>query len=568
MNFVKNEGNELDDLDFTDKSHEWPLFHQIDEENQNEISFELNDSNNVNDISQAPESVSDEPIFMRWEDSSINESEDGDWEITFDLPQISDSVEWLQNVDIEAQEQRQPELWDLLLNSPIDLSKELNDTTDNLESDLWNVETSVDAVDDWDSIISWDKPSELVMEETISTPVTDESVPEISSQEENEWLVASEWNNNLLSEAPQIESYNQNIDGNIQAETLENSIETQSQEPQEDSKRSEIVNNAVSETNEQSVTTSEINITAPVELSNMSSSQRESTPVESEGQVQSTLSLDQILDSELLSNPQYTDTSKASPQSAPVSEGKSKMWLFVWVGVAALACCVAVLAFPSISGDRKAGDTVNTWTFAENPGNEEPHPSAFSQPTGREDPSPIVGDSSQVTDIPDTPSISWGGGWQVVSFPEEWDDSWNDDSSAEPVPYVRSGEWDTDEPNIEDPIIEEVDANQILDIILSFKSQAETYYSHGEQSVDKQLMKYSLKLISLCDNYSDRINNGEWLDPESLSSFKSSANKIISKINTYLGWDDDVQVIREATIDWESNFEWKDEIKDYLYKNR
>ena len=81
-------------------------------------------------------------------------------------------------------------------------------------------------------------------------------------------------------------------------------------------------------------------------------------------------------------------------------------------------------------------------------------------------------------------------------------------------------------------------------------------------------MKYAQKLVTLCDNYSDKVNNWEWIDSESLSSFKSTANKIINKIDTYLGGDEEVQVIREATIDGESYFEWKDELKEYLYNNR
>jgi hypothetical protein len=43
----------------------------------------------------------------------------------------------LPDLGIEAEEQRQPELGDLLSNSPIDLSKELNDNVEeNTEPDL------------------------------------------------------------------------------------------------------------------------------------------------------------------------------------------------------------------------------------------------------------------------------------------------------------------------------------------------------------------------------------------------------------------------------------------------
>jgi hypothetical protein len=169
-------------------------------------------------------------------------------------------------------------------------------------------------------------------------------------------------------------------------------------------------------------------------------------------------------------------------------------------------------------------------------------------------------------DVSDLPGVWWWG--QVVILPDDEDGWWDDETGTEPVQYVWSGDGDIDDPEIEAPVIEEVDAGQILDIILSFKSQADTYYSHGEQTADKQLMKYALRLITVCDNYTDKVNNGEWVDSESLSTFKSTANKILSKINTYLGGDEDVPVIREATIDGESYFPWKDELKEYIYNNR
>ena len=79
-----------------------------------------------------------------------------------------------------------------------------------------------------------------------------------------------------------------------------------------------MVNDTAEELNSQNADMPEIDVLTPVELSDMSSSQREATSSENDTQVQSTLSLDQILDSELLSNPQYSDSSKASPQNVAV----------------------------------------------------------------------------------------------------------------------------------------------------------------------------------------------------------------------------------------------------------
>jgi hypothetical protein len=52
---------------------------------------------------------------------------------------------------------------------------------------------------------------------------------------------------------------------------------------------------------------------------------------------------------------------------------------------------------------------------------------------------------------------------------------------------------------------------------------------------DKKLVKYSLQAINLCNNYQEQIENGESLDEESFSSFKSKVEKILTKAEEYLG---------------------------------
>ena len=568
------------------QNSEWHLFHQINEGDQNEMSFDFDYSDN-NQSFQTDENTTNKPLFMSADDANIYEPEWQEWEITFNLPEVSDNIEWSTELDIEPETQKQPELGDLLSNSPIDLSKELNEgPEENIESDLWNMETPVDGVEAINDLELQETSSdsvtfEPVTEDTIpeetpneiqSEPVLDAVAPEVISQDAESEPTMPVEKNDFLLDAPQVDQEAQRVEETVQPENVENNVEVQPQQQPQTDERSEAVNSVAAEMSEPNVATPEINISSPVELSNVSSSQRENVPVESENQVQSTLSLDQILDSELLTNPQYADNSKSSPQNAPVSGGKGKMWLFIGVWVAALACCVAVLAFPSISSERKPGDTVDTWISTEYPtGDEEPFGSAPEEPTDRqnpitEEPEPTGDQQTYTPDVSDLPGVWWGG--QVVILPDDEDDWWDDETGTEPVPYVWSGDGDIDDPEIETPVIEEVDAGQILDIILSFKSQADTYYSHGEQTADKQLMKYALRLITVCDNYTDKVNNGEWVDSESLSTFKSTANKILSKINTYLGGDEDVPVIREATIDGESYFEWKDELKEYIYNNR
>lgn len=128
-------------------------------------------------------------------------------------------------------------------------------------------------------------------------------------------------NTEFLLEEPKLESEKSEetlVQQSSQSEIMENKIETELQPaPQNNDERSDLVNNAVSQINTTESTQTEINLSAPVELSNMSTNQAETVSQNTDTQVQSTLSLDQILDSELLSNPQYSDNSKASPQNIP-----------------------------------------------------------------------------------------------------------------------------------------------------------------------------------------------------------------------------------------------------------
>ena len=567
----------LEDLE--SQNDERHLFHQVDEEDQNQISFDTDYSNDGNQTFYNDESTTDNPLFVWTNDTPTNEPEWQEWEITLNSWEISNNDELLPDSGIEPETQKQPELGDLLSNSPIDLSKELNDNAEeNTESDLWNMDMpadGVEAVNDSEleeassgsvgfEPIAEDAISEQTPNEVSSEPVLDVVAPESVSQDVESDPAMSAENNGFLLDAPQVDPEAQKVEEIAQPENVENTVEVESQEQPQSDERSEVVNNAASQISEQNESTQEINVPTTVELSNVSSSQREISPSESENQVQSTLSLDQILDSELLSNPQYADNSKASPQNTPASGGKGKMWLIIGLWVAVLACCVVVLAYPWITNERKPGDTVDTWTTTEYPIENEQHGSAPSEPIEWETNLPTT-ENPEV----DTPNLNpnvWGWWAEIVNIPDDEWDSWDEWTSTEPVPYVWSG--DEDGKDTEEPTIEEVDANQILDVISSFKTQGEWYYSFAQWSSDNQLMKYSLRLINVCDNYTDKVNNGEGIDSESFSVFKSTANKILSKINTYLGGDEDVPVIREATIGDEYDFEWKDEIKDYLYNNR
>ena len=133
--------------------------------------------------------------------------------------------------------------------------------------------------------------SEPILEESVSQPVVEEVLSEVAPQEAESEVVASVENNEFLSDIPQAELENQNIYENQQPEVVEDNIEIQPEEQSQIDERSEMVNNTVaSEMDDVNVEAPEINITAPVKLSDMSSSQVESNQSEAEGQVQSTLS--------------------------------------------------------------------------------------------------------------------------------------------------------------------------------------------------------------------------------------------------------------------------------------
>ena len=551
INFAEDKNSEPENPDIETQPSEKHLFQQIDwvEENDSQLN-----TNEVSETFQSSEDRVNNQLFMgEWvnNETSTDADEKFSWEATLDWPKEFNKMEWVASLIEEAPEQRQPEITDLLSKSPIDLSEELNDKPET--SDLWDMD-----------VLSDDANKET-QEESISSPESEEiQLEPVQQNIEND--LKWESNNQPLSDISLDHTEEQNMENSQQEGVLENKLEDASQEAPQDDERSEVINNAVTQINEQISPVSEINISAPVELSNMSSNQKEANSVESWGQVQSTLSLDQILDSELLSNPQYADNSTASPQNQPASEWhKSKMWLFVGAGVAILACCVIFLAFPSINWDRKSGDVVtNTWSAVEYTGwNENPNPSVV--PDSPDEPiwvSDIHPSAPASPENPIVPGDQWSA--QVFNFPD-WDGDWGD---TQPIPYIWLDSWENDKPDIQEPQIEEVDANQILDVIWSFKSQAEWYYSYAEETSDKQLMKYAQNLINRCDNYEEQVKKGEWVDTETLASFKSAVNKLINKIVTYLGWDEEAAVVVEATIGSESNFPWKDEIIDYLKENR
>lgn len=282
-------------------------------------------------------------------------------------------------------------------------------------------------------------------------------------------------------------------------------------------------------------------------------------------QVQSTLSLDQILDTELLSNPNLKDNSTAIPVNTVSTWGffsnKKVVWVLAWVGIFLLATFVVVLAFPSGDGSRKPNEvvTVNTGVFPDIPNPDETHW------TPEEPEINVSGqDTSSGSSVnPQDPSwLTWDRWTPSGVFFPAVEDPESSSIVLEPEPYIFVPEETSWGQTEETPVIEEVSIDKIRADIFSFKSQAEIYYSAGQDTSDKQLMKYATQMKYLCENYQEKLDSWEWIDYESYSTFRESVTKIISKINTYMGWWDDLVVIQN--LEDTSYFEGKEELLNYI----
>lgn len=267
--------------------------------------------------------------------------------------------------------------------------------------------------------------------------------------------------------------------------------------------------------------------------------------------VTSTLSLDQILDSELNDNPDFVDSSKAVPNNVSVSSGlfgnKKMVWIVAWVWVFLLAWFCVILAFPFWWTDRKAGSTVNTWDVVLTWDHYSPDPENPDEYTWI------------IIDWPTTTIIS--------EEPEEPEEPENPSEPWEPQPFIPCTDIDCpwEEPEESEEPEEKLDASYVSDKISSFKSQAERYYLKWDDMQDKKLIKYAAQAIHLCEVYQEQVENGEWLDEETLSSFKTKMNSLLNNMDKYLNWDDDSPTRVKSNYDDEYDFDWKDELLDYIY---
>ena len=420
-------------------------------------------------------------------------------------------------------------------NKDMILENDVNEWWENVDSNIENRVEDSNVLSEQDKISDEDyayNSSQIWVELEMKSPVVEnssnvETVHDSLSKNDN-----TEWAVNTVENVINLENTN-----NSEINTSENANveEINNIEPQDNPITNNVEGPKMGATNE----TNNENI-------NKSESQ----------EVLSTLSLDQILDSELTNNLQSIDNENpVKITNNTWTLGSKKVTIIVGFWLFVLIWLVAVLAFPSKSSERQEWEVVQkTWTITEI---EEP----TTHSVAPEDPSEKPGTA--------TGSVAWSD----VEFPEpDWEDPKQDpqtnpkeNPSEEPEPYVCNDDSCLEEPEEPVEIEDTLTLGDIMPTISEFRSQAEKYSAQWYNLKDKQLIKYATQAIHLCDAYQTQIEWWEWLDQESFDTYKTKIKSLISKIEKYVGIDDDVQTFVQSDFDEEYGHEWKQEYLDYIY---
>lgn len=291
-------------------------------------------------------------------------------------------------------------------------------------------------------------------------------------------------------------------------------------------------------------------------------------------EISSTLSLDQILDSELTNNPQLSDNSKASPNNVSTNpwlmKNKKIVMFTAWIWVL-LAWCFVVLAFPSKNTERWVvqNDEIREYQeIDDNPVDDSDHQAAYDgQSINDQD----IDEDEYVANKPS----AW---WVAIDIPQDfWTDtediediSQNDSSNSVVKPYLWCDEDDPDcNTNFnenEENSVTNLTPDEIIPEIESLKSVAQNYHTLWYTNKDKILIKYASQAINLCDKYEQQVNSGEMLDEESFELFKAEFYSIHHKMDSYIWSGNEVETFVQGNFDEEYDFEDKDEVREYINK--
>ena len=222
-----------------------------------------------------------------------------------------------------AEQLKQPEISDLLWDSPVEFSLETTEENimDNAEESWNDVQKDVEIEQEKSDIVDVNEKSEILEENSEGSANNNEIKNDntlINNYEKNDWNVINEKRDEINLPENSSENVQDVVKWWVEMNVKTNIVDTE--------KSSENVS---------------------VAGNNMTS----------------TLSLDEILDTELNNNPQFADNSKAVPVNVMKRNwlfGNKMMWVVVWVWIFLLAWLTVVLAFPPRNSDRKPWSVVNT----------------------------------------------------------------------------------------------------------------------------------------------------------------------------------------------------------------
>ena len=307
-------------------------------------------------------------------------------------------------------------------------------------------------------------------------------------------------------------------------------------------------------------------------------------------EMKSTLSLDEIMDSELQSGKFSNDNQKISqkvPSVTSGNDGKGRRILVVvaWIWMFLMAWVAAYLAFPdllSTISDKWAVDvSEDQHSVAQVP---EEYTSVVSDTDlgvdidwGDENlgddlidlddlqKNPGLGDGSKVA--LEFPDLWWDDGdidnFDGISWDSDVDDLWSDDSEPIPNDWYDDGDLYPSDGEQEPEILVTID--EINNTIDSYREQGDWYYSYAQENSDNRVYKYATKVLSLCDEYENRISNWEWVDAQSYDSFKAETSAILGKLQGIAN-NSEIQVIETGNMPDDYDEEKQAERRDIVMK--
>ena len=537
------------------------------EENINDIVDNViqQDSSENNIVDESSESISNngesqmninDNLGMGWEDVELSNSQSEDIANLWDNNQMYNSFDDgnISNEDTYLQSQSNlMEAWinaANLLNDNAELygepqlSMEQEDSSNNLESSI-------------ESSFTEDEPAAQsdVNNEMVDNQPASQLEPSLDSQwivEDSSNQVSFIWDTNtLLDESVVSEVVDEQwLSDNTYAVDWEKNIVSNDAQP-------ELLEPEISGVQQQ-----DGNIIQDVVDTNVVDN-TEMTPVEEvkddnwSEEIQSTLSLDEILDSELLSSEQITQT----VASDTVKSSNKMVAVVAWIWLCIMAGFVYFLAFPNsnskileqiIPSSNNDLVAMNEWESVHWSGDiwDNVEDSAAEDQTSNQPSDDLIFPSADEGEIDNIQQeeLSLDEQFPEAEFSEmEFPEADMDANFPNPVLDM----WSIEDPvEDEEPSLYVQDDNEFLDVawqnddkvfsydeieleILSFKSQAEQYYSYGQEVLDRFVIKYASQMLYLCDQYLEAASKWEKLDWESLEEFKWEITSLIIKIDAY-----------------------------------